>query len=64
MFLANLNTLFAYITALMADSKFDLKLIPEFDGSDQVLTIIEWSGKAELFCDLCGVKNIASVLPL
>lgn len=46
----------------MADGKFDLKLIPELDGSVQGLAVVEWFEKAEH--DLCGVKNIASILPL
>uniref|UniRef100_A0A5S6QT68 CCHC-type domain-containing protein n=1 Tax=Trichuris muris TaxID=70415 RepID=A0A5S6QT68_TRIMR len=40
---------------------FDLKLIPEFDGSQPVS---EWIEKFELVCELCGVTDLASVLPL
>lgn len=36
-----LLTLQQGISALMADGKFDLKLITEFDGSDRGLTFIE-----------------------
>ena len=39
----------------MADAKFDLKLIPEFDGSTSVV---------ELTCRLCGVKQVDLVIPL
>lgn len=41
--------------------RFDLKLIPEFDGSDSVLN---WVEKVELHCYLSGVKNIERVIPL
>lgn len=44
----------------MAD-RFDLKLIPEFDGSDPVLS---WVEKVELHCQLSGVKNVERVIPL
>lgn len=48
----------------MADGKFDLKLIPEFNGWDCGLTNIKWFEKAELIYDLCDMKDIASVLQL
>lgn len=41
--------------------RFDLKLIPEFDGSESVLN---WIEKVELHCLLSGVKNIEHVIPL
>uniref|UniRef100_A0A5S6QCV4 CCHC-type domain-containing protein n=1 Tax=Trichuris muris TaxID=70415 RepID=A0A5S6QCV4_TRIMR len=41
---------------------FDVKLIPEFDGSSQ--PVLEWLEKLELVCKLCGVADIGSVLPL
>lgn len=45
----------------MADAKFDLKLIPEFDGSTSV---VDWVERVELTCRLCGVKQIELVIPL
>ncbi|KFD46121.1 hypothetical protein M513_13016 [Trichuris suis] len=41
---------------------FDVKLIPEFDGSSQ--PVLEWHEKLELVCELCGIADIAHVLPL
>uniref|UniRef100_A0A5S6Q120 CCHC-type domain-containing protein n=1 Tax=Trichuris muris TaxID=70415 RepID=A0A5S6Q120_TRIMR len=41
---------------------FDVKLIPEFDGSSQ--PVVEWLEKLELVCKLSGVVDIGSVLPL
>ena len=41
--------------------RFDLKLIPEFDGSIPVLV---WVEKVELHCLLSGVKSIEHVIPL
>ena len=41
--------------------RFDLKLIPEFDGSTPVL---DWVEKVELHCLLSGVKSIEHVIPL
>lgn len=45
----------------MAVGTFDLRLIPEFDGSDRGLSIVEWFGNTELVCDLCDEKNVARV---
>ncbi|KFD56058.1 hypothetical protein M514_03182 [Trichuris suis] len=45
-----------------AEQTFDLKLIPEFDGSSQ--PVAEWLEKVELVCELCGVVDVAHVLPL
>ena len=41
--------------------RFDLKLIPEFNGSTLVL---DWVEKVELHCLLSGVKSIEHVIPL
>ena len=38
----------------MADAKFDLKLIFEFDGSTSV---VDWIKTVELTCRVCGVKR-------
>lgn len=43
-------------------SKFDMKLIPEFDGGSQ--RVEEWLEKAELTCRLQGVSELHTVLPL
>lgn len=45
----------------MAESKFDLKLIPEYDGST---SIVDWIEGVELTCSLCEVKKIQLVIPL
>ena len=42
-------------------AKFDLKLIPEFDGSN---CIVDWIERVELTCSLCDVENIQLVIPL
>ncbi|MPC65678.1 hypothetical protein E2C01_059816 [Portunus trituberculatus] len=43
--------------------KFDLKLIPEYDGSG-VQGVVEWLEKLELVCKLRGLDDVASVIPL
>lgn len=48
------------ILALMA-GHFDIKLIPEFNGSG---FFIEWMEKAQMVCDLCGLKQVEWLLPL
>ncbi|KAK4310299.1 hypothetical protein Pmani_018118 [Petrolisthes manimaculis] len=45
----------------MADS-FDVKIIPEFDGTSQPVT--EWFEKVELVCKLRNVKDLTTVVPL
>ena len=46
------------------ESKFDLKLIPEYDGSG-AWSVVEWLEKLELVCKLQGVGGeVASVIPL
>lgn len=45
----------------MADS-FDVKIIPEFDGTSQ--PVAEWFEKAELVCRLRSIKDLTTVVPL
>ncbi|CDW55796.1 zf-CCHC domain containing protein [Trichuris trichiura] len=45
------------------DGLIDVQLIPEFDGLHGQ-SIMEWLKKVELVCELYGVKDIASVIPL
>ena len=45
------------------ETNFDLKLIPEFDGSG-TQSVVEWIEKLELVCRLRKVQDVASVLPL
>ena len=45
----------------MADP-FDVKIIPEFDGTTQ--PVAEWFEKAELVCRLRNVKDLTTVVPL
>ena len=47
----------------MGESYFDLKLIPEYDGS-ATQSVVEWLEKLELVCKLRDVKDVASVIPL
>jgi len=43
---------------------FDPKLIPLFDGTDSGQSVVEWVEKAELVCQLSGVKRIECVVPM
>uniref|UniRef100_A0A5S6QI30 CCHC-type domain-containing protein n=1 Tax=Trichuris muris TaxID=70415 RepID=A0A5S6QI30_TRIMR len=45
------------------DGSIDVRLISEFDGLHGQ-SIMEWLEKVELVCKLCGVKDVASVIPL
>lgn len=47
----------------MAENHFDLRLIPEYDGSDKQ-SVVEWLVKLELVCKIRGVDDVASVVPL
>lgn len=49
--------------AFIADGRFDLRLISEFDDSDRGLSVVEWFENIELVCDLCSVR-ILCILPL
>ena len=44
-------------------SYFDLKLVPEYDGSG-TQSVVEWLEKLELICKLRGVTDDASVIHL
>lgn len=44
-------------------SYFDLRLIPEYDGTDKQ-SVVEWLEKLELVCKLREVTDVASVVPL
>lgn len=46
-----------------AGTSFDVRLIPEFDGSGKQ-TVVEWLEKAELVCKLRSVEDVAGVIPL
>ena len=48
----------------MIEGKFDLKLIPEFDGSASGPSVVEWMEKAELVCKMYQVKHIEFIIPL
>ena len=48
----------------MTVGKFDLKLIPEFDGSASGPSVVEWMEKAELVCKMCQVKHMELIIPL
>ena len=44
--------------------RFDICLIPKFDGSATRPSIVEWVEKAERICKLCKIKEPATVIPL
>lgn len=44
--------------------RFDIRLIPEFDGSTTGPAVVEWIEKAEKICKLCKIKEPATVIPL
>ena len=50
--------------AILAIIVFDPKLIPLFDGTDPRQSVVECVEKAELACQLSGVKNIECVVPM
>ena len=50
--------------AISAIMTFDPKLIPLFDGTDPGQSVVEWVEKAELVCQLSGVKNIECIVPM
>ena len=45
----------------MVEAKFNLKLIPDFDGCT---SMVDWIERVELTCCLCGVKQVELVIPL
>ena len=45
----------------MAEGKFDLKLIPEYNGTMSVVDLLE---RVDLICKLLGVDKIEQVIPL
>ena len=44
--------------------RFDLKLIPEFNGFPIAPSAVEWFKKAERICKLFRIKEPALVIPL
>lgn len=48
----------------MTDRTFDVKLMPEFDGSVTGQALTEWIEKAELACNQCEIKTVKHVFPL
>ena len=48
----------------MTEGKFDLKLIPEFDGSASGPSVVEWMKKAKIVCKMCQVKYMELIIPL
>ena len=49
---------------IMTEGRFDLKLIPEFDGSASGPSVVEWMEKAELVCKMCQGKHMQLIIPL
>ena len=48
----------------MAGKAFDIRLIPKFHGVSSDHTVSEWLEQVELVCEICGVYNVESILPL
>ena len=48
----------------MTEGKFDLKLIPKFDGFASGPSVVEWMEKAELVCKMCQVKHMEFIISL
>lgn len=44
---------------MKTDSKLNLKLIPEFDGSVSVVSIVKWVDKVKLVYSLCGKNRLS-----
>ncbi len=44
-------------------NKFELRLIPDFDGSPTGLSVIKWFEKVERVCKLCKIKEPSMVIP-
>ena len=44
--------------------RFDLNLIPEFNGSTTGPSVVEWFEKSKCVCRLCKIKEPALVIPL
>ena len=49
---------------VMTERKFDLKLIPKFDGSASGPSVVKWMEKAELVWKMCQVKHMELIIPL
>ena len=50
--------------AISATMAFEPKLIPLYDGTNPGQSVVEWVEKAELVCQLSGVKNIECIVPV
>ena len=48
----------------MVDTKFNLKLITEFDVSVSDPLVVEWIEKLELVCQLCGTESLEHSIPM
>ena len=45
----------------MAEGKFDLELVPEYNGTTLV---VDWLERVDLICKLSGVDKVEEVIPL
>ena len=52
------------ISAFFIMDKFNLKLIPEFDGSPRDPSVVKWFIKAKRVCRLFKIKEPSMVNPL
>ena len=49
------------IFGIMAEGKFDLKLVPEYNGT---ISVVDWLERVDLICQLSGVDRVEQIIPL
>lgn len=50
--------------SIMLEGKFNMKLIPGFDGLASGLSVVKWVEKSELVCKMCIVKHLEHIISL
>ena len=45
----------------MAEGKFDLKLVPEYN---RTTSVVDWLERVDLICKLSGIDKVEQVIPL
>ena len=53
------NSTISYF-GIMAEGKFDLKLVPEYNGTTLV---VDWLERIDLICKLLGVNEVKQTIP-
>ena len=46
---------------IMAEGEYDLKLVPEYNGT---MSVVDWLERVDLICKLLGVDKVEQVIPL